>query len=110
MGEADGSYFCHFEEFVARALADAPQPAELAGMFWLQGESDSGGNAAVVNAHEERLSSFLTQCRVTFNAPSLPFVASPIVWKGKKVQRINNSIRQACENPALQPAICSKLD
>lgn len=108
---SEGSYFAHFTSFVRQALAAAPQPAALAGMFWLQGESDSGESVALVNAYEDNLIRLVTECRAAFGEPSLPFVASPIVWKGKKrVLRINTAIKHACASPELHPARCSSLD
>merc|ERR1712151_1251461 len=115
----DGRYFQDFVRFVKKAMASAPQPASLCGVFWLQGESDSTGNAAQVNGYEHNLVNFFGKFRTELAMPRLPVVASQVDFhcgpqsKGKrpkKLVRINEAIVAACAREDMQPAECSWLE
>jgi len=116
-----GKYFRNFVDFVKAALASAPQPARLCGVFWLQGESDSGGKAAEVNGYEQNLVNFFAELRRELAAPRLAVVASQLDFhygsaggstgkRPKKLDRINKAILAACAREEMQPAECSVLD
>jgi len=115
----DGKYFQDFVSFVRDAIKSAPQPASLRGVFWLQGESDSTGNATQVNGYEQNLVNFFAKLRQELAAPRLPVVASQVDFhcgpqsKGKrpkKLGNINEAIRAACSRDEMQPAECSTLE
>ena len=76
----------------------------LAGMFWLQGESDSSKSKDAKN-YLNNFQSFISALRRDLNTPDLPVVASPVVWKGKHVQKVNEALRQA-GNGAVPHCIC----
>jgi hypothetical protein len=90
----DGEHFARFVAFCRRVLAEAPQPARLGGLCWLQGESDSS-SAAGARAYEARLVALVSRLRAELAAPALPIVASEVVWAGKHVAAVNGGIRGA---------------
>lgn len=115
----DGRFFADFVRFVKDALASAPHPSQLCGVFWLQGESDSTGNSTQVNSYEDNLAGFFSRLRQELDMPRLPVVASQVDFhcgpqsKGKrpkKMSKINEAIRAACARDDLQPAECSLLE
>lgn len=104
-----GSHFSALVAFCRRALAEAPQPARFEGLFWLQGESDSGA-AKHANAYAANFVSFVKALREALAAPQLPLVASHVVWpNGKKVGAVNAAISSACEE-ALDFAKCTTAE
>lgn len=98
-----GEHYERFLLFLRKAIAAAPAPAQLAGMFWLQGESDTGA-AKTARDYEDDLVRLVARLRSDLGEPCLPFVASQVVWKGKKLAEVNKAIERACA--ALQPARC----
>lgn len=115
----DGEYFKKFVHFVKAAIASVGHDVDVSGIFWLQGESDSGGNASQVNGYEDNLVRFFAEFRRELQAPELPVVASQVDFhngpqsKGKrpkKLSRINDAIRAACERDQTQPAECNVLN
>lgn len=115
----DGEYFQKFVEFTKGAITSAGQDLVVDGIFWLQGESDSTGNAAQVNTYEENFVRFCTDLRRSLKLDRLPVVASQVDFvsgpeaKGKrpkKLSRINDAIKAACEKEEMQPAKCHVLN
>jgi hypothetical protein len=111
----DGKYFRECISFVKSALAKVPQPAEIKAFFWLQGESDSTGNAQNVNAYEQNLVDFLTSVRRELG--NIPVIASQVDFhnhgsskRPKKLGKVNEAIAQACAREEMQPATCSRLE
>ena len=96
----DGAYFRAMLRFVRAALAalrrTAPtRVAALRGIFWLQGETDAGGNAAAVNGYEDNLVVLVQRLRAALAtaeddhprcgaARAVPFVASQLVWNARR--------------------------
>lgn len=93
-----GSQFETLVTFCRNALAAAPPPARFEGLFWLQGESDSGA-AKHANAYQANLVRFVTALRGALEAPTLPLVASHVVWPNgkKKVDVVNAALSAACQ-------------
>lgn len=115
----DGRYFKNLVEFIRGAVSSAPVPVKVSGVFWLQGESDSSGNAGQINAYEQNLVNFFAELRRELGDPSLPVVASQVDFhygpsslgkRPKKLGRINEAIRAACAREDMQPAECSMLE
>lgn len=96
-----GEHYQRFLSFVRQARDAVPAPSQLCGFFWLQGESDTGA-AKTANAYQENLIQFVTRFRSDLGVSDLPFVASHVVWKGKKIDVVNGAISAACDK--LQPA------
>ena len=75
----------------AAASGDAPKRKKLVGMFWLQGESDSA-KAKTAKDYSRGFQALITAIRRDLDVPSLPVVVSPVVWKGKYVDVVNQSL------------------
>ena len=108
----ESSYYASFIAFVRDGLACAPQPARLAGFFWLQGESDTS-SAKLASAYHDDLVALVQAVRRDLACPELPFVASHVVWpRGKKVGAVNEALTRACAGSgALGPyAACVPSD
>lgn len=106
-------YYHSFLAFCRESLK-ALQPDEhtpikverpLWGMFWLQGESDSS-KAKTANAYLSNFKNFVQTVRQDLDCPDLPVVASPVIWKGKKVHVVNDALKQA----ALEVQHCFCID
>jgi len=65
--------------FCRAALAAAPQPAELSGVFWVQGESDSGA-AKHANAYHDNLVEFVACLRRDLCCPGAGFKNFPSIF------------------------------
>lgn len=95
---SDIGYYPRFLTFCRESLRllthddDISRP--LLGMFWLQGESDSS-KAKTANAYLSNFKVFTQAVRHDLEHPELPVVVSPVIWKGKKVQVVNEALRQA---------------
>lgn len=50
----------------------------VAGMLWMQGESDALADASIAGAYEANLTRLITRARADFEAPDLPFVIGKI--------------------------------
>jgi Carbohydrate esterase, sialic acid-specific acetylesterase len=109
------AYFRRFIQFCRSALADdttndgaahaaAPRKKKLVGMFWLQGEGDST-KAKEANSYLSNLQSFVDAVRHELDAPNLPIVVSPIVWKGKYAHVVNQALKDAGSG-AVRNCIC----
>ena len=55
-----------------QAITDRGDTYEIAGMFWLQGETDAG-NATAAGEYEANLHKLVNAVRSDFNAPTMPF-------------------------------------
>jgi len=78
----DGNFYRTFQRVVTDGLAKlrATYPADtvtLAGMVWVQGESDITSTAANASAYGTNLTTFINDVRLTFD-PALPFFLSRI--------------------------------
>jgi|GEM_PF-1924490 len=78
----DGTYYARFQTVVRNGLAklraaNPGVPVVLAGMIWVQGESDIDGGAATSAAYGANLTTFISDVRQTF-CPTLPFFFSRI--------------------------------
>eukprot|EP00931_Biecheleriopsis_adriatica_P054497 TRINITY_DN3207_c0_g1_i1.p1 TRINITY_DN3207_c0_g1~~TRINITY_DN3207_c0_g1_i1.p1 ORF type:complete len:271 (-),score=46.83 TRINITY_DN3207_c0_g1_i1:219-1031(-) len=102
-----GEHYQRFLSFVRQAIDAVPMPSRLCGFFWLQGESDTGA-AKTANAYQQNLIQFVKRFRNDLGAPDLPFIASQVVWKGKKLDVVNQAICAACDE--LQPAAWTSAD
>eukprot|EP00746_Dinoflagellata_sp_MGD_P133256 gnl/MRDRNA2_/MRDRNA2_66953_c0_seq3.p1 gnl/MRDRNA2_/MRDRNA2_66953_c0~~gnl/MRDRNA2_/MRDRNA2_66953_c0_seq3.p1 ORF type:complete len:242 (+),score=25.09 gnl/MRDRNA2_/MRDRNA2_66953_c0_seq3:122-847(+) len=95
----DGEYFRKFVEFIKGAITSAGQDVVVGGIFWLQGESDSTGNAAQVNAYEENFVRFFAELRRSLAFDRLPVVASQVDFvsgpeaKGKRPKKLISGLR-----------------
>ena len=82
------------EEFRRAEAVARPPRYKLAGVFWLQGESD-----AAVKDHADRyldnFQQFVKAVRNRLKAPDLPFVVSPIVGVGPFVDIVNQQLHLA---------------
>jgi endonuclease/exonuclease/phosphatase family metal-dependent hydrolase len=124
----DGEHFADFIRFVKQSIEELkeeqldeeqsgpecgaqPLDVELVGMCWLQGESDAGGNASVVNAYEENLVQFVTKVREALYeySEALPVVIAQIEWQSKRTGKVNDAIARACCRADMQPAECALL-
>lgn len=47
---------------------------KVKGLFWMQGESDAGGNAKVVNGFKDNLKELINSMRILTGEPELPVV------------------------------------
>jgi hypothetical protein len=65
-GGSTGDLYTSFVSNVKNALAEIEQPYEIAGMCWLQGESDCFDMESA-NAYESNLRHFITDIRKEFN-------------------------------------------
>ena len=75
-----GPQYRRFKETVTaglEALTDRGDEYEIAGMVWMQGESDSGF-AHMAPRYRANLTSFITRVRRDFEAPDMPFVIGRI--------------------------------
>lgn len=103
------AYFRRFIQFCRLALADnktndASPSKKLVGMFWLQGESDAL-KASDAASYLSNLLSFFDAARNELDAPNLPIIISPVVWKGKYVDIVNQALKDAGSG-AVSNCIC----
>ncbi|HSI35815.1 MAG TPA: sialate O-acetylesterase, partial [Tepidisphaeraceae bacterium] len=80
---ADGSEYKVFQSVVtaglaALAAANPGSTIQLAGMTWVQGESDIDGGATTSAAYGANLTTLIADVRATLGAPNLPFFFSRI--------------------------------
>ncbi len=78
----DGAHYQRLQTVVRDGLAKLratypPATVQLAGMIWVQGETDLGNGAATAGAYGANLTAFIADVRQTFS-PSLPFFFSRI--------------------------------
>lgn len=105
------THYARFVKFCQDALASAPQPCELGGIFWFQGESDASKNKDA-NEYEDRLVELMSSLRKDLKAPSLPIVASQVFFPGKKkiLPKVNAAIERACApSGLLGNAVCCTM-
>jgi hypothetical protein len=105
--DCEGPLLKRFLEFCKRVQVSPslPQPVRMGGLFWLQGESDSGNNASI-RAYSANLQALVHKVRESLGEPELPFVASKIYWRsrdgkvsesGKKAEaKLNAQLEDAC--------------
>lgn len=77
-GGNTGAKYTSFVNNVNIALAEIDQPYEIAGMCWLQGESDCFTLEAA-NAYESNLRHFISDLRQEFNVPGMLFSIAQIM-------------------------------
>jgi hypothetical protein len=91
-GGTTGPLYKNLVQTVNGALAalDKNIDYELAGMCWMQGESDAC-SIYPANDYEDNLTAFINDVRKEFNAPTLPFVIAMIddsdVWAENAIVR-----------------------
>ena len=74
-----GPQYIGFMKAAQRALADLEAnqvPYEIAGMLWLQGESDAKENMGA--EYEKNLSAFIEHMRRQFKTPEMPFIIARV--------------------------------
>jgi hypothetical protein len=77
--ELKGPEYLAFTKSVDNALTNLEQAGiqyEIAGMLWLQGESDAAENKA--ESYEQNLTAFIAHIRTRYKAPKLPFVIAQV--------------------------------
>jgi hypothetical protein len=90
-----GPHYIGFMAAVQGALADleAKQvPYEIAGMLWLQGESDAVENMGA--EYEQNLAAFIAQMRSEFKTPEMPFIIARVrdfYGKGAQANRVRDA-------------------
>jgi lysophospholipase L1-like esterase len=73
-----GAAYNTFKSRVQAAMASlAGQSPEIAGMIWMQGESDAN-NTTYANAYAANLTNLITRVRSDFSTPDMPFVVGRI--------------------------------
>ena len=92
--------FKRFMNTVNEALAslDPDYSYELAGMFWMQGESD-GSHPKWADNYEYNLSTFISDIRQALNAPVMPFIIgkiseSPLWPHADKIRQTQDKIAE----------------
>jgi hypothetical protein len=86
------------------SLAPAFEP-QLAGMLWMQGESDTG-DAKIAEEYGRNLTAFIKDIRAETKSPSLPFVVATIsnadAWKayGGVVRAAEATVARCVPNTA----------
>lgn len=90
-----GTHYQDFVEFCLgslRRLREAGLHPVLQGIFWLQGESDTG-KAKTARVYGDSLAAFAETTRTRLGCGDLPFVAAKISWKSKKTKVVNAHIQ-----------------
>ena len=75
----DGPQYIGFMTAAQGALADLETnrvPYEIAGMLWLQGESDAAENMGA--EYEKNLAAFIAHMRTEFKTPEMPFIIARV--------------------------------
>lgn len=80
-------HYTRFRDFALRHSGDHG----VVGLFWLQGESDSS-KAKDANAYLDNFDRFATALRRDLSCPEI--VVSPVVWNGKRVDTINQALKE----------------
>jgi len=104
----DGVEYINFINAVDDALLSVSDP-EIAGLVWMQGESDAyplHSTLAYAEAYEQNLTTFIQAVRSEFGVPDMPFVIGQIsdssVWTwGDIVQQAQLTVSQTIQNTAL---------
>jgi hypothetical protein len=79
-----------------QAITDRDDCYEIAGMFWMQGETDAG-NLTAANEYEANLNKLINSVRTEFSAPQMRFVIGRI---RTVMGAYNATVRTAMENVA----------
>lgn len=77
--QTKGAQYVAFMNTAKTALAEldaSNTKYEIAGMLWLQGESDAYGRRA--KSYEKNLTEFIAHIRAQFKAPTMPFVIARV--------------------------------
>lgn len=96
-----GPGYVGFIATVQAALADldAKQlPYDIAGMLWLQGESDAAENMGA--EYEQNLSAFIEHMRSEFKTPEMPFILARVrnyYGKGEQAQMVRAAQQSLAE-------------
>ena len=79
-GKTTGYLYENFIKSVHDGLAALPVGTEyeIAGMIWMQGESDAIQTQAVADEYEYNLTNLISDLRSEFNVPQMPFVIGQI--------------------------------
>lgn len=91
----EGPQYLGFMQAAQSALAnlEAQQiPYEIAGMLWLQGESDAKEQMGA--AYEANLAAFIQKMRFEFNTPEMPFIIARVrnfYGKGEQAQMVRSA-------------------
>jgi hypothetical protein len=75
----EGDVYQHFMRIVKPALEDLDKQEvvyEMAGMLWLQGESDAHEGKA--ESYEKNLTNFIAHMRAEFKTPAMPFIIARV--------------------------------
>ncbi len=97
-----GELYTSMIDRVKGAIAEFPVASvnvDIAGFFWMQGESDAY-NLAMANQYEQNLTNFITQVRQDLQEPNLPFIYGKVFLTGTQetpfgIFRYGDTIRQA---------------
>lgn len=104
-----GICYTYFINIIDSALKSLPigTTYEIAGMLWMQGESDAM-YLSWANNYEYNLAMFISDLRKDLVSPNMPFIIGEIDQQA--VWRYNSIIRQADENLYLYTSYCNKID
>jgi len=80
----------HYKKSV-ELLVEQGYTVKIKGFFWMQGESDGGGNSQVVSSYKQNLSDLIHHVRNLVGEPELPVVLGKINWKKAKKQSVINA-------------------
>jgi iduronate 2-sulfatase len=92
-----GPYYATFKQSVAAglmALTDRGDRYKIAGMVWMQGESDASF-PAMTAAYEANLTAFIARVRSDLGVPDLPFVIGRIYLGAAHASTSEQHIRKA---------------
>jgi len=97
--------FCKRHVLEPKFAVDNEQPKyKLAGMFWLQGETDSL-YAEDAGCYLDTFQSFVSELRRGLKAPDLPVVVSPIVEEAAHADKVNEQLQLAMAG-AVENCLC----
>eukprot|EP00300_Choanocystis_sp_HF-7_P025330 c2710_g1_i1.p1 GENE.c2710_g1_i1~~c2710_g1_i1.p1 ORF type:complete len:265 (+),score=61.71 c2710_g1_i1:73-867(+) len=98
----------HFSNMISfcKQQLNAAKVSNLSGVFWMQGETDSS-NSKHANAYSENIREFVTDIRREFQNSSLPFVASQVLWRAKKLAVVNQALMELASNENLGGCGCA---
>jgi hypothetical protein len=100
-----GPLYTDFMNIVTGALASLGSDYEIAGMAWMQGESDSNP-LEWAEAYEQNLTFFIQSIRLDLNVPNMPFVIGQITdsstWiYGAIVMQAQYNVSETVPNTAM---------
>jgi len=104
----DGDLYIGLMDIITYALShlDPAYEPEIAGMIWMQGESDTAYTHSVAMAYQQNLTSFIQCVREDLNEPNMPFVIGRIAmaypWPyGNIVRQAQYNVSQTVPHTAM---------